>query len=193
MRSGRPYFITSEGEDYERFIDVNIIQDIKTEKIFQDIGPSRHYSLIFNTFVFCQVFNFINARKIHDEKNIFAGITKNWFFAFIVLAIAGIQLIIGNLGGRVFNVSRHGMAIGHWAICMGFAAFTLVWGFVLKLIPVDKFCPKVGQKLTDPLHESSKIMNIKRSFNEETVQKKFSGLGSKAGSMNQIQHHAVPN
>jgi len=177
VRSGRPYFISHEGEDYERFHD--------------DIGPSRHYTFIFNTFVFCQVFNFLNARKIHDEKNIFEGISKNWFFAIIVAIIAGIQLIIGNLGGRVFNTSNHGMAIGQWLICIAIAAFTLVWGLILKYIPIDKLCPKAGQKMTDPLQNPSKIMSIKRSFNEETVAKKFSGLGSKGGSVNQIQNAQI--
>jgi len=93
VRSGRPYFIDEEADDYERFKDI--------------LGPSRHYTVIFNTFVFCQVFNFINARKIHEEKNIFEGITKNIFFVAIVFGIAGLQLIIGNLGGRAFEVSSH--------------------------------------------------------------------------------------
>lgn len=32
---------------------------------------SRHYTFIFNTFVMMQIFNFLNARKIHDEVPIF--------------------------------------------------------------------------------------------------------------------------
>jgi len=180
MRSGRPYYISHEGEDYERFSD--------------DIGPSRHYTLVFNTFVFMQVFNFLNARKIHEEKNIFDGITRNWFFIFIVFAIGGIQLIIGNLGGRAFNVSFHAMDIRHWLICIGFGAFGLVWGFVLKFIPIDRLCPKAGQKMTDPLQSSSKIMSVKRSHNEDTLHRKFSSINKvdhKGGSLTQIQHHAV--
>ena len=129
VRSGRPFFIDEEADDYERFID--------------DLGPSRHYTVIFNTFVFCQVFNFINARKIHEESNIFGGITQNLFFIVIVLGIAGLQLIIGNLGGRVFSVSNHAQDVRQWLICIGFGAFSLLWGMVLKMIPVDKLCPKV--------------------------------------------------
>jgi calcium-translocating P-type ATPase len=33
-------------------------------------GPSAHYTMIFNTFVFIQIFNEINCRKINDEINV---------------------------------------------------------------------------------------------------------------------------
>ena len=32
---------------------------------------SRHFTILFNVFVFLQFFNFLNARKIEDEWNIF--------------------------------------------------------------------------------------------------------------------------
>jgi Ca2+ transporting ATPase len=37
-----------------------------------DPGPSRHYTVVFNTFVFMQFFNMICFRKINDELNVFA-------------------------------------------------------------------------------------------------------------------------
>jgi Ca2+ transporting ATPase len=36
--------------------------------------PSRHFTMIFNTFVMLQYFNFFNARKLNDELNIFEGL-----------------------------------------------------------------------------------------------------------------------
>lgn len=51
---------------------------------------SRHFTAIFNVFVMMQVFNFLNSRKIHDEKNIFEGIMGNpLFFLIIGIIIAG--------------------------------------------------------------------------------------------------------
>jgi Ca2+ transporting ATPase len=50
------------------------------EKIFQiDSGryaplhapPSEHFTIVFNTFVMMTLFNEINARKIHGERNVF--------------------------------------------------------------------------------------------------------------------------
>jgi len=157
-------------------------------------GSLLHFTLIFNTFVFCQVFNFLNARKIHDEINVFKGIFDNIFFVIIVSMIAIIQVLIGNLGGIPFSVSFHGMDIRHWLIAIAFGAFGLIWGYILKVIPINKLCPKAGNKMTDPFHSSSKIMSIKRSHNEETLQRKFSSLNKvdhKGGSLSQIQHHAI--
>jgi len=34
-------------------------------------GPSIHYTMVFNTFVFIQIFNEINCRKINDGTSIF--------------------------------------------------------------------------------------------------------------------------
>uniref|UniRef100_A0A8C6IK29 Calcium-transporting ATPase n=1 Tax=Mus spicilegus TaxID=10103 RepID=A0A8C6IK29_MUSSI len=55
--------------------------------------PSEHYTIIFNTFVMMQLFNEINARKIHGERNVFDGIFSNPIFCTIVLGTFGIQVI----------------------------------------------------------------------------------------------------
>lgn len=41
------------------------------EDLFLEAGPSRHFTIVFNTFVWMQLFNFINSRRIRDEFNIF--------------------------------------------------------------------------------------------------------------------------
>lgn len=53
--------------------------DIDYENNFNDpdYGPSRHFTYIFNVFVLFQITNQINARKLRDEVNPFAGIQKN--------------------------------------------------------------------------------------------------------------------
>ncbi|XP_059943454.1 plasma membrane calcium-transporting ATPase 3 isoform X11 [Mesoplodon densirostris] len=55
--------------------------------------PSEHYTIIFNTFVMMQLFNEINARKIHGERNVFHGIFGNPIFCTIVLGTFAIQVI----------------------------------------------------------------------------------------------------
>jgi Ca2+ transporting ATPase len=180
VRSGRAYMIGSTDEDYLRFNS--------------EVGPSRHFTFVFNFFVMCQIFNFLNCRKIHEEFNILTGITRNLLFLFIVLAIFGLQLILGNLGGIPLSISFHGMDIRQWLIAVAFAAFTTVWNVILKLIPSHKICPKFGNKQTDPLQSSSKILGVKRSHNEETLHRKFSSLNrveAKGGSLTKVQYHAV--
>lgn len=60
VRSGRPFNIKTTGEDF-------------VENLITKIGPSRHFTFVFNFFVVLQIFNFLNARKLKDEFNIFAG------------------------------------------------------------------------------------------------------------------------
>jgi len=50
-------------------------------------------TLIFNAFVFCQVFNEFNARK-PDEINIFEGVTKNRLFVGIIGFTVVLQVLI---------------------------------------------------------------------------------------------------
>lgn len=71
------------------------------EKMFQiDSGrnaplhapPSEHYTIVFNTFVLMQIFNELNARKIHGERNVFEGVFNNPIFCSIVLGTLIIQV-----------------------------------------------------------------------------------------------------
>lgn len=56
--------------------------------------PSEHYTLIFNTFVFCQLVNLINARIVTVNKhNPFAGIFQMWLFPVVFLGITAAQVI----------------------------------------------------------------------------------------------------
>lgn len=54
--------------------------------------PSEHYTIVFNTFVLMQLFNEINARKIHGERNVFEGIFNNAIFCTIVLGTFVVQV-----------------------------------------------------------------------------------------------------
>lgn len=59
------------------------------KKYESTMGPSRHMTTVFNTFVVMQIFNFVNSRKVNDERNIFDGITENKTFGIVWLMIAG--------------------------------------------------------------------------------------------------------
>lgn len=56
--------------------------------------PSEHYTIVFNTFVMMQLFNEINARKIHGERNVFEGIFNNLIFCSIVFGTFVIQVCL---------------------------------------------------------------------------------------------------
>lgn len=55
--------------------------------------PSLHFTIIFNAFVLMTLFNELNARKIHNERNIFAGIQNNKVFLAIWIGCFAGQVI----------------------------------------------------------------------------------------------------
>ncbi len=48
-------------------------------------APTQHFTAIFTTFAMMTLFNVLNARKIHDQRNIFEGFTRNTIFIWIWL------------------------------------------------------------------------------------------------------------
>ncbi|XP_060925787.1 plasma membrane calcium-transporting ATPase 2 isoform X7 [Limanda limanda] len=70
--------------------------------------PSEHYTIIFNTFVMMQLFNEINARKIHGERNVFDGIFRNPIFCTIVFGTFVMQVISTIPNSRLRFLRRAG-------------------------------------------------------------------------------------
>lgn len=58
------------------------------------------YTMIFHTFVFMQVFNEINSRKLGEfEYNVFKGFFNNWLFLLIIVATCAVQCVMVEFGG----------------------------------------------------------------------------------------------
>ncbi|KAM5287782.1 plasma membrane calcium-transporting ATPase 1 isoform 17-T17 [Ctenodactylus gundi] len=106
--------------------------------------PSEHYTIVFNTFVLMQLFNEINARKIHGERNVFEGIFNNAIFCTIVLGTFVIQIIIVQFGGKPFSCSELSVEQWLWSIFLGMG--TLLWGQLISTIPTSrlKFLKEAG-------------------------------------------------
>ncbi|KAM5148907.1 plasma membrane calcium-transporting ATPase 2 isoform 1-T1 [Mantella aurantiaca] len=120
--------------------------------------PSEHYTIIFNTFVLMQLFNEINARKIHGERNVFDGIFRNPIFCTIVLGTFAIQIIIVQFGGKPFSCAPLQLDQWMWCIFLGFGE--LVWGQVISSIPTNrlKFLKGAG-RLTQKEETAEEEMN----------------------------------
>ncbi|XP_044161754.1 plasma membrane calcium-transporting ATPase 3 isoform X1 [Bufo gargarizans] len=97
--------------------------------------PSEHYTIIFNTFVMMQLFNEINARKIHGERNVFDGIFANPIFCSIVLGTFGVQILIVQFGGKPFSCSP--LNTQQWLWCLFVGVGELVWGQLISTIPTS--------------------------------------------------------
>ncbi|KAM9859487.1 plasma membrane calcium-transporting ATPase 2 isoform 4-T4 [Aulostomus maculatus] len=95
--------------------------------------PSEHYTIIFNTFVMMQLFNEINARKIHGERNVFEGIFRNPIFCTIVFGTFAVQILIVQFGGKPFSCQPLDLEKWMWCVFLGLGE--LVWGQVIATIP----------------------------------------------------------
>ncbi|KAM4582382.1 plasma membrane calcium-transporting ATPase 2 isoform 4-T8 [Fundulus diaphanus] len=107
--------------------------------------PSEHYTIIFNTFVMMQLFNEINARKIHGERNVFDGIFRNPIFCSIVFGTFAVQIVIVQFGGKPFSCQPLDLEKWMWCVFLGLGE--LVWGQVIASIPNSnlRFLRRAGQ------------------------------------------------
>ncbi|KIP10478.1 hypothetical protein PHLGIDRAFT_84980 [Phlebiopsis gigantea 11061_1 CR5-6] len=101
-------------------------------------------TLVFNIFVFAQVFNSINSRRLDNKFNIFEGITKNYYFMAITLIEIGVQILIVFVGGAAFQVTHVGGR--EWGISLALGFVSIPLGALLRAIPngpVERFLIKV--------------------------------------------------
>ncbi|KAM6217727.1 plasma membrane calcium-transporting ATPase 4 isoform 2-T2 [Rhynchocyon petersi] len=106
--------------------------------------PSQHYTIVFNTFVLMQLFNEINSRKIHGERNVFAGIFRNVIFCCVVLGTFISQILIVEFGGKPFSCT--GLTLCQWFWCLFIGIGELLWGQLISAIPTQslKFLKEAG-------------------------------------------------
>lgn len=107
-------------------------------RIFGYTTTEEHDQLqtaIFNTFVFMQIFNQYNNRRLDNKFNIFEGASRNYFFIGIQFIIIGGQVLIIFVGGRAFSIHR---LQGHqWAYSIVLGMCSLPMAVLIRLIPDD--------------------------------------------------------
>ncbi|KAI0856086.1 calcium-translocating P-type ATPase [Xylaria cubensis] len=94
-------------------------------------------TIVFNTFVWLQIFNELNNRRLDNKFNIFEGVHRNKFFMGITVLMVGLQILIIFVGGAAFEIKPiNGV---QWAICVVSAFLCLPWAVLLRLFPDEWF------------------------------------------------------
>ncbi|XP_075109875.1 putative calcium-transporting ATPase 11, plasma membrane-type isoform X2 [Nicotiana tabacum] len=93
------------------------------------------HTFIFNTFVFCQVFNEINCRDM-DKINVFRGIFGSWIFLGVVVSTVIFQVIIVEFLGTIASTTPLSWEL--WLLSVLIGAASLMVAVILKLIPVEQ-------------------------------------------------------
>merc|ERR1712176_259425 len=97
---------------------------------------SQHYSIIFNAFVWMQLFNEINCRMLEGEIFVCQGMLNNPIFCGILLGTAILQVLLVQFGGIAFRVVP--LNGTQWALCLILGAMSLpvqqIINFLYKVI-----------------------------------------------------------
>ncbi|KAI8300070.1 hypothetical protein K4K59_001833 [Colletotrichum sp. SAR11_240] len=92
-------------------------------------------TIVFNTFVWMQIFNEFNNRRLDNKFNIFEGVHRNLFFIVINCVMVGLQLAIIFIGSRAFQISPGGLDGTQWGISIVVSALCLPWAILIRLFP----------------------------------------------------------
>jgi Ca2+-transporting ATPase len=137
-------------------------------------------TMVFNTFVWMQIFNEFNNRRLDNKLNIFVGIHRNYFFIGINCIMVGAQIAIVFVGGQAFSITKIDGV--QWGICLGLAVFTLPWGVCVRLFP-DAWFEKIALTLGGPF--ASVYRAVKRFFSR--VWKKMPSFRRKKAEKQEVE------
>lgn len=118
------------------------------EKVARE--PTVHYTMVFNSFVCMQAVNIVNARNLHGERNVLAGLFKNSVFVVILVGIILVQILLIQFGGSVMSVTT--LNVEQWLICIVIGLGELIWHQLILFIPVPDVlfgattAPEAGSK-----------------------------------------------
>ncbi|KAF9785616.1 hypothetical protein IL306_005384 [Fusarium sp. DS 682] len=107
-------------------------------------------TVVFNTFVWLQIFNEIkyvpklfykgaftnwefSNRRLDNKLNIFEGLHRNLFFIIINLIMIGGQVLIIFVGSDAFEIVR--LNGKEWGLSIGLGAISVPWGAIIRLCP----------------------------------------------------------
>lgn len=90
-------------------------------------------SLIFNMFVWLQIFNQYNNRRLDNKLNIFYNIHKNYYFIAMNVIMVSAQICIAMYGSTAFSIVR--IDGNQWAISVVVAVLCIPWGCAVRLFP----------------------------------------------------------
>ncbi|KAH1057758.1 hypothetical protein J1N35_035823 [Gossypium stocksii] len=123
------------GQSLYQFVIIWFLQT-RGKAAFHLDGPDSDLilnTLIFNSFVFCQVFNEISSREM-EKINVLKGILKNHVFVAVLSCTIIFQIVIVEFLGTFASTSP--LTVQQWfvSVCLGFLGMPIA--AALKLIPV---------------------------------------------------------
>jgi magnesium-transporting ATPase (P-type) len=90
-----------------------------------------HFTYIFNTFVFLQIFNEINCRKVGVfDKNVFESFFHNKFFLMVIAGTLAAQFFLTNYCSSIMSTKP--LSRGEWGACLLVGSSVILVSVLLK-------------------------------------------------------------
>ncbi len=96
----------------------------------------HHYSIIFNAFIFCQLFNEWTAHSIGDEPNFAKHMDGNLIFFAVMFVTIGFQIILIEFGDEFVKTAP--LTADQWLITVALGAIGLPIGCLMRFIPAPE-------------------------------------------------------
>jgi magnesium-transporting ATPase (P-type) len=92
----------------------------------------QNRTVVFNTFVFVNIFNEWNARKVHWEYDVFSNVKGGYIIVLISLLTAGVQAFLVHVGDKFTQTTF--IDWYHWVISVSLGFFCIPLHYLLKFI-----------------------------------------------------------
>eukprot|EP00672_Neobodo_designis_P017816 CAMPEP_0174842054 /NCGR_PEP_ID=MMETSP1114-20130205/9679_1 /TAXON_ID=312471 /ORGANISM="Neobodo designis, Strain CCAP 1951/1" /LENGTH=1145 /DNA_ID=CAMNT_0016076251 /DNA_START=59 /DNA_END=3497 /DNA_ORIENTATION=+ len=124
-----------------------------------------HSTIIFNVYIWFQIFNVINARKIYGEMNPLEGVITR---SQNLLIVFGIILLLQVVAVELFGsfMATTGLRWDYWLICVGLGACELIVGVFQRLMPLKDHVPDFVERKAARLAELRAKQRIRTSHGE---------------------------
>jgi len=127
------------------------------QELVASLAKQRHFTYIFNTFVFLQIFNEINCRKVGvRDFNVFEAPLHNPYFLLVVAATVVVQVALCQVCTALAGTVP--LRRSEWGACVVVGATPLLVSLLLKLTPIKWVNDLAGALPDEDRAPESKIL-----------------------------------
>lgn len=146
-----------------------------------------HYTFIFNIFVYLQVFNLLNMRKLGEKEfNIFSNICNNPMFFVIFFIAFTLQYLLVMFGGHA--VKTYPLSLSQNALCIGIGATSLISGVIMRLFPASCFSWMAFDENAEDSDEEQ--ATVVKALKSSTLRRRKEKSASKTATDNKVDDDA---
>jgi len=132
-----------------------------------------HGSIIFNTFVFCQVFNEYTSKNLGDDWDVFSTIPENPIFIAVSVVTVLLQILLIEVGGEFVETSP--LTGVQWIITIALGFISIPVGILMRFVPVEEDPESFFDQTSDLKPPSPPVSSPLRKASQKDLSSSSSG------------------